>query len=184
MPCHVRVRRPRLRCRATRRTASGSGRATGGDPRSTPRRARSPTRPNAPRDGDVGRALLEVIRRVAALAHHPLHERVGFANRRARVVNEPDLHVTPFGDVPLTRRRRELADVESLAPFASLLQLAFCRLAVAGGFDGAVVFRTEAFLQTTRPPCSRSAHHDHADHDHHSDDDHDPDPRSHRCLPC
>src|SRR5919204_263783 len=71
-------------------------------------------------DRDVGRALLEVVHRVAAVAHHRLNQHVGVVHRDIRVVDELRLYAAPLGDVSLARGRSQRPDLELAAPVAAL----------------------------------------------------------------
>ena len=77
-------------------------------------------------DGDVGRAMVEVVDRVAALAHHPGHQALGAPDGVLRGVDELRLHALPRRRVFLSRLGGQLDDVELLALLLALDQLGLC----------------------------------------------------------
>ena len=109
-------------------------------------------------DRHVGRLLLEVLDRIAALAHHFGDERVGVAERGRRLVDELRLRRTPAFGVAVARGRAQRADVEPAPPFAALAQLGLRGTLVAMLFNGTVVLGPEALAQLCRaPPLIRRA---------------------------
>ena len=99
-------------------------------------------------DGDVGGALLELVRDgIAAVAHDLHHERVGLADGRSGLVDEAPLRGPPALGVPVARRGLELADLELVAALAALEQLGLSLPAVAALGDRPLVLGAEALLQ-------------------------------------
>src|SRR5205085_8480121 len=103
-------------------------------------------------DRDVRRPLLEVLDRIAALAHHLLDQRVGLADRAARVVDEAGLRDLPRLDVALPRARDERPDVELRAALLPLGQLGLGLPLGRRLGDGAFVLGPEALLERPRAP--------------------------------
>ena len=118
-------------------------------------------------DGDVVRLLVEVLDRIAALAHDLGHERVGVGQRARRLIDELGLRRPPALGVALARRRLERADVIGTSAVEALAQLGFT-VARAALFDHAVVLRTEAFAQLGGAALPHEQHADDAEQ--HDDD--------------
>ena len=98
---------------------------------------------------DVGRALVEIVDRIATFAHHLSHESIRLTHRTRGIVDENALHDLPLFGVSLVCIRRQLDDVELLSlPFARN-ELLLGGALIAGLVDGAFVLRAEVFLQ----PC-------------------------------
>src|SRR4051794_32650986 len=132
-------------------------------------------------DGDIGRALVELVGDgVAAVAHDLHHERVGLADGGRGLVDEATLGVAPAVGVAVARGGLELADLELVAPLTALAQLGLGFAAVAAALlDRGLVFGAEALLQLLRSPLAHE--NDRSDDQGDHDDRHDHD--DHVCLP-
>src|SRR5205085_4110689 len=130
----------------------------------------------------VGRALLEVLDRIAALRHHGLDQAVRFRHRPARIVDEAGLrHPPPLG-VAIARRLRERAYVQPLPPLLTRLQLGLGESPVLGAAHGAVVLGAELLLQPPRAPTGERLPQNECEHDDDSGGDQDPDPCGHEYV--
>src|SRR5205085_11991845 len=101
---------------------------------------------------------------------------------RFRVVDEPRLNDAPRLLMTLSRRRREIADLELFVTLAPFLQVALGLAPIARAVDSSVVLWTEAALEFSRASLPSRSHEDRREDDHGHDDDHDPSPCRHFCL--
>src|SRR6266542_881856 len=92
---------------------------------------------------DVGRALLEILDRVAALAHDLVDQPVGAAGRLGRRVDEARLDHAPLLEVAVARAGLQRHDAQLLATRAAVVELMLGRLAAARVPDRSVVLRPE-----------------------------------------
>ena len=101
-------------------------------------------------DRDERRAVVEVLDRVAAVAHHVLDEAIGIVDRRGRIVDELGLRSLPGVHVARAGQRRERPQLELVVAVLALAQIGLGGLAVAGAIDGAVVLGPEAATEELR----------------------------------
>ena len=101
---------------------------------------------------DVGRPLLELLRRVSAVAHHAQHEAVriedGVGGRRRTSPDAP-----PLVGVASARQGRQRANVQLLAATLPVLQLGFRGPAAVALADGSVVLGAEPPRRASRFRC-------------------------------
>src|SRR6266508_2297259 len=115
---------------------------------------------------DVGRALLEILDRVAALAHDLVDQPVGAAGRLGRRVDEARLDHAPLLEVAVARAGLQRHDAQLLATRAAVVELMLGRLAAARVPDRSVVLRPELVaeprgaLPAEHQPCERERHDD------------------------
>jgi hypothetical protein len=103
-------------------------------------------------DRDVGSSLLEVVDRVAPVAHDLGHQAVGLAGGCGRVVHEPALGGPPCLEVAVPGGGLEGNDVELLAPLLAGREVGFGAALVAGSGDSALVLGPELLLQSSGAP--------------------------------
>ncbi len=128
-------------------------------------------------------ARVEVVDRVAALAHEVGDEPVGVGHRHLRAVDEARLHVLPLLGVALPRRVAQRAQLELVVPGFPIAQVALGLAASVGTFDGPVVLGPKALLEVMPAATARSRRDGRNDHQHHHDGDDDPDPGVHGWFP-
>src|SRR6266540_3403594 len=115
---------------------------------------------------DVGRALPEILDRVAALAHDLVDQPVGAAGRLGRRVDEARLDHAPLLEVAVARAGLQRHDAQLLATRAAVVELMLGRLAAARVPDRSVVLRPELVaeprgaLPAEHQPCERERHDD------------------------
>src|SRR6266545_4339298 len=117
---------------------------------------------------DVGRALLEILDRVAALAHDLVDQPVGAAGRLGRRVDEARLDHAPLLEVAVARAGLQRHDAQLLATRAAVVELMLGRLAAARVPDRSVVLRPELVAE---PRGALPAEHQPCEREHHDDDD-------------
>jgi hypothetical protein len=122
-------------------------------------------------DGDHLDPLVELVDRVAPVAHHPLHQLVGVGDGGRGLVDEPLLDGTPLLGVALPHGRVEVDDLEGVAALGPPGELGFGTAPVALLGDDPVVLGTEPLLQRAGPHPGRQqrAGHDQDDDDHTND---------------
>ena len=133
-------------------------------------------------DGDVGRALVEVLDRIAALAHHVDDEAVCRPDCSARGLDEPRLDLLPRGPVGRLSLLVERAGLEPRTSLDARLELGLGAAAVAQVLGRPLVLGSERLAQPLgpRPPASAGDGEDEGEDDEHDrSDDGDPHPVFH-----
>lgn len=109
-------------------------------------------------DGQVGRAPLEVFKRVTTCNHHLRHQLVSFAHGAVRVVHEARLDATPLAAKRAGLFVRELVQVEAADALGALSQNGV-RTFGTDSLDGSFVLGSKTFAQVDPlcPPRVRPA---------------------------
>jgi hypothetical protein len=131
-------------------------------------------------DGDVGRPLVEVVHRVAALGHDRGNERVGLLDGDVRLIDEARLSLSPRLPVAFGCGRAQGTDVELVVTLLSLAQLAD-RRSIALLVRQALVLGPETVLHLAVPLGLPGSESDHAEDDD-GTDYYEPDPVLHESL--
>jgi hypothetical protein len=97
-------------------------------------------------DGHVGRAPVEVFKRVATRGHDLGDKLVGFADGAVRVVHEPRLDASPFAGQRAGLFGSELVQVETADAIGALLQNRVCSFGT-NSLNGSLVLGSKAFAQ-------------------------------------